>query len=144
MGATGKYIHCSGDYTTGAVALAAAYNAALFHTIACNSGVVGDTQKNQRLRMSGVHIYLTGLGGGAVTVTFNISADEAGDSIIVPDTACTITPGITTATVGLAAAYVGVDYVLGEMNVTDNTVYIHAKINGGTANMSRSRITWEE
>ena len=144
MGATGKYIHCSGDYTTGAVALAAAYNAALFHTIACNSGVVGDTQKNQRLRMSGVHIYLTGLGGGAVTVTFNISADEAGDSIIVPDTACTITPGLTTVTVGLGSALVDVDYVLGAMGCTDNTLYLHAKINAGTANMTLTAITWEE
>jgi len=144
MGATGKYIHCSRDVTTGAIALAAAYNPGLYHTIRCNSGLDTRTQGNQRLYMSGVHIQLAGLGGGAATVTFNLSADAAGDVIIVPDTACTISPGLTTATEGLAAAYVGVNYVLGELAVTDNTVYIHAKINGGTANMSRSRITWEE
>jgi hypothetical protein len=144
MGATGKYIHCSRDITTGAIALAAAYNPALYHTIECNSGVRADTQKNQRMHMSGVNIGLTNIGGGAVTVTFNISADAAGDKLIVPDTACTISPGLTTATEGLAAAYVGVNYVLGELAVTDNTVYIHAKINGGTANMVLSAITWEE
>jgi len=145
MGAVGKFIHCSRDITSGAKALAAAYNPALFHTIKLDSGFTGFTvEANQSLRMSGVAIQLTNIGGGAVTVTFNISTDEAGDVLLVPDTACTITPGLTTATVGLAAAYVGVDYVLGLVGVTDNTVYIHAKINGGTANMLLSSITWEE
>jgi uncharacterized protein YuzB (UPF0349 family) len=144
MGATGKFIHCSKDATTGAIALAAAYNPALRHTIKLNSGVQIASQQNQRLYMSGVHIQLNNLGGGAATVTFNLSADPAGDVIIVPDTACTITTGITTATLGLGSALVDVDYVLGEMGCTDNTLYLHAKINAGTANMTLSAITWEE
>jgi len=144
MGATGKYIHCSRDVTTGAIALAAAYNPGLYHTIRCNSGLDARTQDNQRLYMSGVHIQLANLGGGAATVTFNLSADAAGDVIIVPDTACTITPGMTTATVGLGSALVDVDYVLGAMGCTDNTLYLHAKINAGTANMTLTAITWEE
>jgi len=65
--------------------------------------------------------------GTPTTVSVQISSDENGDEIILPDTSATISAGVTTALSG--GAVIAVDTVLYS---SSETLYIFVKGNSGT------------
>ena len=141
MAATGKYIH-NASHTGLTVALTNAYVAgAQRHQV--NFWESGDSIKTSaspvRARISAIYIQVDTIAAGATQLTMRITQDAAGDVIIVPDTAATLSTGITTATKGGVVYKVDVDY-----KHTDSIAWIHMKTNLGTCNVKSIYFIWEE
>jgi hypothetical protein len=82
----------------------------------------------------GVDVDVTSI-SSATKITMRISADAAGDNVIVPDTEATISTGITTATVGRAS--IEIDREFDVPGLTSDTVYVHCKTDAGTVTVTK-------
>lgn len=99
--------------------------------------------RNFRGIVAGIHIRLTSI-ATATKLTMRLCADPEGDYTLVPDTEATIAPGITTTTSGCVAFSVELPLfqILGGPG--NGTLYLFAKLDGGSANFAQSCITWKE
>jgi hypothetical protein len=93
-------------------------------------------------RIEGLHVRATSIAGGAAKLTCRITADAAGDFILMPDTEATISTGITTTTSGCVAYSIGIPF-FGIVN-SDSKFYLWVKTDAGTVTLAQSCITWSE
>jgi hypothetical protein len=103
-------------------------------------GVTRKTLFNNRIE--GLHVRLTSIAGGAANVTCRITADAAGDFVLMPDTEAEISIGITTTTSGCVAYSIGIPF-FGIVN-SDSKFYLWVKTDAGTVTLAQSCITWSE
>jgi hypothetical protein len=83
---------------------------------------------------------------GAATVTMRLCADAAGDVVLIPDTAATLVPGVTTAATQWAAYSVNLAMEQA-LNLPGNqTLYLFVSLDAaaGAAKFAESTITWQE
>lgn len=83
----------------------------------------------------------------AASITFRLTADAAGDVVLLPDTTATLSTGVTTATVGAvtySAAGVALSNIYSSSQVRNGIVYLWAKTDAGTATMTETTIIWRE
>ena len=103
-------------------------------------GVTRKTLFNNRIE--GLHVRLTSIAGGAANVTCRITADAAGDFVLMPDTEAEISIGITTTTSGCVAYSIGIPF-FGLIN-QDSKFWLWVKTDAGTVTLAQSCITWSE
>jgi hypothetical protein len=103
-------------------------------------GVTRKTLFNNRIE--GLHVRLTSIAGGAANVTCRITADAAGDFVLMPDTEAAISTGITTTTSGCVAYSIGIPF-FGIVN-SDSKFWLWVKTDAGTVTLAQSCITWSE
>jgi hypothetical protein len=152
MGKVGTYFHDSLN-TTAVAAVGTTFDVAKFHlhdlipdqtfpNSAPNRfpGVTRKTLFNNRIE--GLHVRLTSIAGGAANVTCRITADAAGDFVLMPDTEAAISTGITTTTSGCVAYSIGIPF-FGIVN-SDSKFYLWVKTDAGTVTLAQSCITWSE
>jgi hypothetical protein len=90
-------------------------------------------------RLSALFIQVSTIAAGASSITCRITRDAAGDQTIVGDTTATISPGITTATVGAITIRMNIDY-----KYTSNDLWVHMRTNAGTCTVTQVELFWEE
>lgn len=93
---------------------------------------------NGQLYLDHLEIQLSSIAGGATKVTAWFTWDAAGDEYCQPPVESSINTGFTTATKGTALW--GIDSF---MRIPEGkTLYLWAKLNAGTANVSAVRAYW--
>ncbi len=141
MARVGKYLHDSlvaGSTATTSNAFDKAE--AHEHTLKVGGGI---QPVNFYGVLEGVMVRVTNTAGlsGAPKVTMRVTLDANGDYSIIPDTEADLVPGLTTTTAYCASFKVGVPVfqILGGQQV-----YVHIKLDQGTANFPQSCVTWSE
>lgn len=89
-------------------------------------------------RLSALYIQVSSI-SGASSITCRITRDAAGDQTIVGDTTATISPGITTSTVGAITIRMDIDY-----KHPTNDLWVHMRTNAGTCTVTQVELFWEE
>jgi hypothetical protein len=89
-------------------------------------------------RISGVYIHVHNIAGGCNTLTLKISPDSAGDECLLPDTAATISFGLTNVARGGAVWKVEIDAFL-----NTDIIYWSVKTNAGTCDIKEVRFVYE-
>ena len=151
MGKVGTYFHDSLNVTPVA-AVGTTFDAAKFHLhdlipdtaySASAPGVAGVTRKTKfASRIEGLHVRVTSIAGGAAKLTCRITADAAGDFVLMPDTEATIATGITTTTSGCVAYEIGIPF-FGVLN-NDSKFWLWVRCDAGTVTLAQSCLTWSE
>ena len=132
MGAVGKFIHSSSGAVVGA-ACGTSYDAAKRIDVAMGTGT------KWRGRLSALYFDGT-IGGGAATVTIKGYSDAAGTgSVIIPETAVTLTGDVSGGGGGGVVA-LEVDLVMD----ASTTISIFGKTDAGTFTVTNAQIVWEE
>ena len=93
-------------------------------------------------RIEGLHVRVTSIAGGAAKLTCRITADAAGDFVLMPDTEATISTGVTTTTSGCVAYSIGIPF-FGLINA-DSKFWLFVRCDAGTVTLAQSCITWSE
>lgn len=151
MAKIGHYFHDSLNVTPVA-AVGTAFDVAKFHlhdlipnqTFPNSSPprLPGTTRKTLFAnRIEGLHVRVTSISGTA-KLTCRITADAAGDFVLMPDTEATISTGITTTTSGCVAYSIGIPF-FGLIN-QDSKFYLWVKTDAGSVTLAQSCITWSE
>lgn len=126
--------------------LSTAFATADVHAHDLQAREVAPVRSNRNFQgiVTGIHIRLTNLAGGAAKVTIRLCADPNGDFTLVPDTEATLALGVTTATSGCVAYEVGIPLfqILGGPG--NGNLYLFAKVDAGSADFAASCITWQE
>ena len=152
MGKVGTYFHDSLN-TTEVAAVGTAFDVTKFqlHDLipdqtypnSSPNRLPGTTRKTLFAnRIEGLHVRVTSIAGGAATLTCRITADAAGDFVLMPDTEATISTGITTATSGCVAYSIGIPF-FGIVNA-DSKFWLWVKTDAGTVTLAQSCLTWSE
>ncbi len=151
MGKVGTYFHDSLNVTPVA-AVGTAFDVGKFHLHdlipdqtfpnSAPNRFPGVTRKTLfASRIEGLHVRVTNIAGTA-KLTCRITADAAGDFVLMPDTEATISTGITTTTSGCVAYSIGIPF-FGLIN-RDSKFYLWVKTDAGSVTLAQSCITWSE
>jgi len=151
MAKVGHYFHDSLNVTPVA-AVGTAFDVAKFHLHdlipdqtfpnSAPTRLPGTTRKTMfASRIEGLHVRVTNIVGTA-KLTCRITADAAGDFVLMPDTEAAISTGITTTTSGCVAYSIGIPF-FGLIN-QDSKFYLWAETDAGTVTLAQSCITWSE
>jgi len=139
------FLHDSVVAPSPAPVLGTAFDAADVHVHDLQAGMIAPVRANRNFKgiVEGIHVRLTDI-AGASKITIRLCADAAGDFSLVPDTEATLVTGITDTDSACAAFKVGLPLfqVLGGPG--NGTMYLFAKVDGGTPTFSQSCITWME
>lgn len=131
MGAVGKFIHSSSG------SIGAAFGTSYDVNERIDVAMVSGSRFHGRLSA----LYFDGtIGGGAATVTIKAFSDAAGTgSLIIPETAVTLTGDVSGAGGGGVVA-LEVDLIMD----ASATISIFGKTNAGTFTVTNAQIVWEE
>lgn len=96
--------------------------------------------------LDSVVVQVSSLAGGTPpsTIDMLITADAAGDVILVPSTTATIEAALTTANAGGVAYKVDTSLTIPSGSAGDSTIYIFVKTNSGTLTLDATTVTWAE
>jgi hypothetical protein len=139
------FYHSSTD-STAVAAIGTTFDAAKKHTHDLYANAPGYLTRNKSFlnRFESLLITVSGIAGGATTLTMRVCADAGGDVPVIPDTTATISTGITTATAGSVAFKMDTPILQGGPSVGDGTFYIFFKVDVGSVAISSSVLTWSE
>jgi len=140
MAKVGSFLHDS-FVITNVAAVDTNYNVARVHehNMYAETYIAGNQFMD---RIESIIVNFTGIAGGATKVTLRLCMDANGDYSVVPDTTADLSFGITTADLACATVYYGapIKNIIGN----NDKLYLFVKLDGGSATLAASCVTWSE
>ncbi len=139
-------MHVSSDNTSRA-SIGTSYDLAKTHSHDLLSNTPA-FQRNATWRgyLESITVLTSSWAGGTppTSITLAVTADAAGDIVLVPSTTATLEAALTTASSGGAAFKVATPLTIVAGSAGDGTLYIHVKTDSGTLTLDNTTVIWSE